>query len=268
MPGTYREAGAPPARRAEVPVPAELLEIFSAIQGEGPSVGERQIFVRFGRCDVACTYCDTPLCHSPAESFRVERTAGRRDFQILPNPVPPDRIAGLVLDLAASGVRHRTVSLTGGEPLLHAAAIAAIAPRLRTAGLRIHIETNGHLPDRLALILTAVDEIGMDVKIPSTAGFPARPAENRRFLALAATRSVAVKVVVAGSTPGAEIDAAAELVATTAPETPFILQPVTPGGTALCAPSPDHLLRLQEIALRRLEDVRVIPQTHRFLDQL
>ncbi|MBN1405468.1 MAG: 7-carboxy-7-deazaguanine synthase QueE, partial [Candidatus Omnitrophica bacterium] len=38
---------------------ANVLEIFSSIQGEGIYVGERQIFIRFAGCNLNCVYCDT-----------------------------------------------------------------------------------------------------------------------------------------------------------------------------------------------------------------
>ena len=39
---------------------ARIMEVFSSLQGEGVRLGERQIFVRFGGCNLQCDYCDEP----------------------------------------------------------------------------------------------------------------------------------------------------------------------------------------------------------------
>ena len=51
---------------------------------------------------------------------------------------------------------HRAVSVTGGEPLLHPAAVAALGVACRALGLRVHLETGGHRPRELAEVLDAI----------------------------------------------------------------------------------------------------------------
>ena len=53
----------------------------------------------------------------------------------------------------------------------------------------------------------------------------------------------------------------------TAPETLFIIQPVTPYGGCKAA-SPEKILICQNYALTKLKDVRVIPQTHKMIGQI
>jgi len=240
---------------------AKVAEVFSSIQGEGLYVGCRQVFVRLAGCNLACVYCDTPAARREAAAARVERTAGERDFFSVANPLPAATLAEYVNGLLATP--HHSVSLTGGEPLCQAAALAALAPAL--AG-RIYLETNGTLPAELALLLPHVDIISMDIKLPTSAG-RACWEEHRRFLALAAAREVFVKVVVTGAATAAEVRQALALVAAVDRRIPVVLQPATPAGKA-AAPEPATMLRLQALALTLVDDVRVIPQTHKMMGQL
>ena len=45
---------------------ANLVEIFSSVQGEGPDVGASTLFVRLGACDLRCRWCDSPHTWRPA----------------------------------------------------------------------------------------------------------------------------------------------------------------------------------------------------------
>ncbi len=36
-----------------------IVEIFESLQGEGFNTGMPAIFIRFGKCNLACTWCDT-----------------------------------------------------------------------------------------------------------------------------------------------------------------------------------------------------------------
>ena len=49
-----------------------LSEIFSSIQGEGPYVGERHLFVRFSGCHRKCVFCDTNVERTESVVVEVE----------------------------------------------------------------------------------------------------------------------------------------------------------------------------------------------------
>lgn len=247
---------------------SDLIEIFSAIQGEGPIVGRRQIFLRFGHCDVACRYCDTPLCHVELPECRIERRAGGRDFDRRANPVTVDDIAA-DLERLATDCPHHSVSLTGGEPLLHAETIRALGPHLKRIGLLGYLETNGHLVAELERARPALDIVGMDIKLESATGFPARFDDNRAFLATCVREELEVfaKIVVDATTRDEEIDGALAVVLDTAPKTPVVLQPVTPFRGVGEPPSPDVLLAWNERALQAGAETLVIPQTHKMIGQ-
>ncbi len=239
-------------------MPAHLVEVFSSLQGEGLYVGQRQIFVRLAGCNLRCGYCDTEAALDSPVACRIESPLGARQFVETPNPVSEEDVLAGLGDVAG----HEAVSFTGGEPLLQAESIAAIAPVVRAAGLQVHLETNGVLHDRLAEIIDCIDVAAMDIKLASATGQPSRFEANRRFLAVAARREVFVKVVVAAWTFPAEIDEAAQVVAGQDTSIPFVIQPMTQDLTRL---GEAKLLRFQEAASRHLAIVRVIPQVHKLM---
>lgn len=239
-----------------------IIEIFSSIQGEGKYVGCRQVFLRLEGCNLNCTYCDTDSKAGTHPNCVVEEGAGTYHLVPYPNPISPERAAELVA-LAAAGVPHQALSITGGEPLLHASFIRALAPHVH---LPLYLETNGTLYAELKKCIDCVAGISMDIKLPSVTAHPVWDA-HVRFLEIAKVKDTWIKIVVAAESPDSEIDTAVRLVADTAPETMLILQPVTPCGGCM-KPSSEQLLKWQETALRRLANVRVIPQTHRMMDML
>jgi 7-carboxy-7-deazaguanine synthase len=275
-------------------IAANLVEIFSSFQGEGPHVGCSTLFVRFGACDLRCRWCDSPHTWKAGPRCRIEDPVrGEREVE---NPVPLDDVvaAAAALDLA----RHRFVSLTGGEPLLQPDAVRAVASALRSAdfaqrapvapseprasevdrvrerspaGPRILLETHGLAVDALEQVIDAIDVVSMDWKLASEverADAP-RGAREEFHAAHAAFLRVAlrapetyVKVVVAPSTRDDELDALAHHLAAVDPRVPLVVQPVTPRGKVLASPGAAQLLAWQARLERRLADVRVIPQTH------
>lgn len=110
----------------------QVSEVFGpTVQGEGPSIGRRCGFVRLGRCNLWCGWCDTPFTwdwegrngtvYDPAEQVH-RRTA---------------------VDVAAevAAMRVGLVVITGGEPMLQQRGLLQLTARLW--GLDMEVETNG-----------------------------------------------------------------------------------------------------------------------------
>ncbi len=255
---------------------ARLIEVFSAIQGEGLNVGTRQIFIRFALCDLRCHFCDSAHTWIAPPTCKIERSPGLRDFEIHPSPVSAKTLLTWIERQNLLGL-HDSISLTGGEPLLHATFLAEFLPKLsESTGLPIYLETGGHRPELLAKILPYLDSIGMDFKLPSTSG-ETRWHEHAACLQLCydSEREVFVKIIISGQTDTAELQHAAELVAMVNPTIPVFLQPMTPLPSSqqfspiqLSAPKPDQVLHWQALMKQSLKHVRVIPQTHKMIDQL
>ncbi len=253
---------------------ANLIEIFSAIQGEGINVGTRQIFVRFGGCDLRCHYCDSQHTWQKQPTCEIEQTAGQRDFATHSNPVSLSQSIEWV-DRQNSPHLHDSISITGGEPLLHAPFLSQFLPQVKAStNLPIYLETGGHRPQQLAQILPYLDSIGMDIKLPSVSG-ENHWAAHQEFLKLCQTTNVDVfvKIIISQTTNPAELEQAAQLIAAINDRIIVFLQPMTAlaqphTDPTLTAPTPDRVLAWQALMKQYLSQIRVIPQTHKMLGQL
>jgi organic radical activating enzyme len=256
---------------------AHLTEVFSSVQGEGPYVGLRQVFVRFYGCHRRCVYCDSPETVTAWQPprfkpkvFRHEQTPGLRDFSERANPVSSDDIVTMIRNYDQPHRLHHSVVFTGGEPLLHAGFLRELLPRLRETGWRSYLETAGDLYHELEKVLPWLDIAAMDIKLPSVTRNEAAWGSHRKFLdrCMAGGVEVFAKVIVSAETSAADMDEAVQLVADAATDIPFIIQPMTPFGSAQNPPSARQLLDWHALARAKLLDVRVIPQCHKFMGQL
>ena len=240
--------------------------MFSGIQGEGPHVGVRQIFVRLGGCDLRCSWCDTPGSLVRRGLGRFEMAPGSRQFDQQENPILLESAWTLLARLEPA--EHHSVTFTGGEPLLQPEVVNYLAERTRQRGGSTYLETHGGRVRELAELVHLIDFVSMDIKLPSSS-FDFVPLDvHAEFLAIASATHVFAKLVVTPDTLESEVVAAAEMIATTAGGTPLILQPVSPAGQIKASPSPDQMLRLQSLASATGLDVRVIPQTHKISGQM
>jgi organic radical activating enzyme len=240
---------------------ANVIEIWSGIQGEGTLAGVRQVFVRLAGCNLDCDYCDTPGAHGWTDPAEIETAAGAMAFRREDNPMRPEQVVAEVRRLAAEVPVH-SVSWTGGEPLWSSSFLAEAIPPLREAGLAQFLETNGTLADELAKVVALFDFICADIKLPRLARGVADLESCRRFLTVAreAGRCGCAKLVFDGETSAEEIAQAASMAA----EAGFVLvlQPVSPTTGGPGAPSTEQVLRAHADALAHGGDVRVIPQLH------
>ncbi len=241
---------------------AQICEIFSSIQGEGLYLGERQIFIRFAGCNLNCSYCDSTQALTIPKEFKVEIAAGSGQLKKFNNPATAPQLIELVDSLNQPKAVHCSVSLTGGEPLLQVDFLKNFLPTLKKeVGLPVYLETNGTLPDHLNEIIDLVDIIAMDIKIPSATGLSSYYKEHKKFMETALLKELFVKIIFTKETKIKEIDEAISLIAEVEKGIPLVLQPVTAHGK----PDTAHVFAFYNLAKRKLEKVRVIPQIHPML---
>lgn len=249
---------------------ADIIEIMSSIQGEGLTVGLRQIFIRFAKCNLRCNYCDTPKSLVADGYCIVEQTPGARDFKNYPNPVALQDLITIIKGYDLSKIH--SVSLTGGEPLIHVDFLRSLLPELKELGLKTYLETNGTLTQALKEIVLDLDYISMDMKLESVTGAKIPLNTHREFLEIAnqGPEKVFVKIVIGNNTTLEEISVVSRTISQVNKNIPLILQPVSSSEEfkALAGPGVKQTLEFQDEALSHLSEVRVIPQTHKILGQL
>ncbi len=236
-------------------------EIFNSIQGEGLYAGVRQVFVRFAHCQLHCAYCDTPLSRETPKNCRIERHPGAADFYSIKNPLGRDELERSIHKLWTPSAKH--ISLTGGEPLIH-------ADFIKTLDLEypLYLETNSGFPDKARELKDIISVASCDIKLPehdSTDHYDELLKNELETISIFnETSETFVKIVVLPETTKQSISPALDGIASIDRDIPLVLQPVT---------QEEHipsklLLELQDFAGKNLNDVRVIPQTHRILGLL
>jgi 7-carboxy-7-deazaguanine synthase len=245
---------------------ASIEEIFSSIQGEGPWIGQRHIFVRFIGCDMRCRYCDTPAAargpnvQSEKGFCRAQKSPASFGHDRVPSPLSPRQLTELCSRLVIPGPARPIISLTGGEPLLHNDFLAAWLPEVRSR-FQIYLETNGIRHQAMDGLRDMIDVVSMDFKLPSATGQRPFWDEHLRFLAAANRKNLFVKAVVTADTQLHDILTSAKIIAGHDASLAFVLQPAS----GPLAPDTAKLMEFQNAALGIIGDVRVIPQAHKIL---
>ena len=93
-----------------------IVEIFNSVQGEGYHTGTPSIFIRFGGCNLQCSWCDT-------------------DFSKW------DKMTVSEIMAVLSKWETKRVIFTGGEPALQD--LVTLSGYLKPLGYYLSIETNG-----------------------------------------------------------------------------------------------------------------------------
>ena len=102
-----------------------IVEIFNSVQGEGYHTGTPSIFIRFGGCNLQCSWCDT-------------------DFSKW------DRMSITEIMAILKQWTTRRIIYTGGEPAMQK--LRPLSNELHSKGYNIAIETNGTIELKEGLV--------------------------------------------------------------------------------------------------------------------
>lgn len=98
-----------------------LVEIFSSCEGEGAQCGVPMTFVRFSKCNLACSFCDTPYDRVAFKASEIT-------------------LADLILEHKPAWIKF-----TGGEPTLQLRASLINTIKASDPSVKFCMETNGML---------------------------------------------------------------------------------------------------------------------------
>jgi 7-carboxy-7-deazaguanine synthase len=145
-------------------------EVFLSVQGEGPSVGERCVFVRASLCNLYCRWCDTDYTWNwEGTSFEHERDGepGYAKYRKAEEMVelPVEEVAALV-----RAYECRRVVITGGEPLVQQGGWVQLIDALRAAdaGWYFELETNGTISPGPELLGGGIDQFNVSPKLTNS----------------------------------------------------------------------------------------------------
>ena len=254
---------------------APVNEIFFSYQGEGERLGEPQIFIRLAGCNLKCSYCDTPqaLKKKNGKLMSVSEVVGKVELLRRKNRFIPS-----------------VVSITGGEPLIHAEFLRQLIPYLKKMSLKVMLETNGSVfpSETVKKILRQVHFVSADIKLPSSAIKTTATAcaifkKHSVFLKEVPPEKLCLKIPITSATNEKEFCRAAALVKKYTPQSvPVFIQPVSPsrkraeGGSpsyhatdaSSCnqLPSPQKVFILGSLAKKILghrRKIHIMPQMHK-----
>lgn len=219
---------------------AFIREIFLSIQGEGPYLGEEQLFIRFCGCNLHCRYCDTDFEISKAKEYSPEE---------------------LLREVNSFG-KNLMLSLTGGEPLVSVEFLKEFLPLARAEGHRIYLETNATLADNLKEIINSVDIVSADIKLASATGEVIPWWTFDDFFAVSKGKDCFAKLVFNSDLTDEEIEESVKIAKRY--NIPIILQPEMRGNEfAVTKSDMEKIFKKFHSAYKY---IRLIPQVHKFLD--
>lgn len=232
---------------------AYVSEIFPSIQGEGIYIGIPQVFIRFSGCNLRCNFCDTVFAQQVSSVCKIYPLL-KKPFTIK-NPISPNQLKEIIEDYR--NYKYNSISLTGGEPLLQ---VDFLDDFLHNINSKIYLETNGIKYKALKKIINRIDIIAMDIKLPSQVQGKSYFLQHKKFLNLATKKNVFVKIILTNNIDIQEFKLAIKTIYSVSPYIPVVLQ--LPYKEKI---NFEIISKYINIAKEKLQDVRFIPQMHKYI---
>ena len=140
----------------------KVVEIFESINGEGKKAGQLALFIRFQKCNLNCSYCDTKWANSDDSPYTLMN------------------LEELYKKVVESGIKN--VTITGGEPLLQENIEIFLKKLAENPEINIEIETNGSINLKRVGEIKNAPSFTMDYKLPKSNMEKFMDLENFKYL--------------------------------------------------------------------------------------
>lgn len=140
----------------------KVVEIFESINGEGKKAGQLALFIRFQKCNLNCSYCDTKWANSDDSPHTLMN------------------LEELYKKVVESGIKN--VTITGGEPLLQENIEIFLKKLAENPEINVEIETNGSINLKRFGEIKNAPSFTMDYKLPKSNMEKFMDLENFKYL--------------------------------------------------------------------------------------
>jgi organic radical activating enzyme len=230
-----------------------LYEIFTSVEGEGILYGTKTLFVRLSGCPFKCFYCDTKGA--------------------LPMDSGTEYSINEAKEIIKKNLKKNTykVNFTGGDPLAQSKAVAELAKFVQKKKIPTYLESSCYDSSKFSEVLPYIDLIKIEFKTPES-GFVDTKHYSKLLvneleclrIAKKSKKTAYVKVVISSKT---ELDSFKKLlrkifkIVSKAELAGFIIQPTY----GISEPSLEQLFRFYDAVYGYYDQVRIVPQLHKFI---
>ena len=230
-----------------------LFEIFTSIEGEGIFCGTKTLFIRLAGCPFSCFYCDTV----PA----------------LPINSGCEYSINNACKLIDSKLKNNTykVNFTGGEPLMQHEAVLELAKYIQLKNIPTYLESSCFDFDRFNQLISHIDYIKIefktiDSKFVNQKNYGHILTNELMCLqkSILQNKKPYIKILISSDTQKPEFNKLLDAIFSISEINDisgFVLQPVYGSAT----PNVNKLLQFYDLVYPHYQDVRVIPQLHKFI---
>ena len=228
-----------------------LFEIFTSIEGEGIFYGTKTLFVRLAGCPFTCFYCDTveALPLDSGTEYDIESACKLIDKNLQNNTFK--------------------INFTGGDPLLQHKAVAQLAKYAQSKNISTYLESSCFDSDKFDHVLPFIDYVKIELKTKDSKFVDDKHYENLINNAIACLKSsidlkrkTYVKIVVSAKT---KIDDFVQLTNKVLDMSQYLSGFTIQPTYGIEEPSLEQLMAFYDEVYPRYNDVRIIPQLHKFL---